>query len=75
MKRVYRVKTNFFGRPQIVGKSKLLKDVTVAEAQERLEKAAIELVKRARWAAYMSPINELRKPLLELRMARRKHDA
>lgn len=73
MKQAYRIKTNTFDRTQIVGKGRMLKtDCTVEEAYARLELAAARLLKEARWTGYGSPINELRKPLLELRLARRK---
>lgn len=72
MKQVYRVKSNIlFKRTQLVGKYKLLEKGTEEECFKRLEVAAKKLVEQARWASYMSPINELRKPLLELRLARR----
>ncbi len=72
MKQVYQVKTNFFNRPQIVGKGRKLSAKTIEEAQANLEAAANRLVTEARWAGFMSPINELRLPLLELRLLRRK---
>jgi hypothetical protein len=74
MKQVYRSKSNvLFSRPQLCGKARSLKvGCTIDEAVARLEHAANELVKNARWSGFMSPINELRRPLLELKLARRK---
>lgn len=73
MKQVYRVNRNLFDRPQLCGKSRCLRvNCTIDEALARLEQAATELVKHARWSGFMSPINELRRPLLELKLARRK---
>lgn len=52
---------------------------TVLQAQADLEAAARQLVNRAEWAnpysmagrRYRAPVNELRLPLAELRLARR----
>ena len=70
---IFPTKYNPFNRPQLCGKARsgLSVSVTEREAFDKLEKAAAELVKHARWSGYMSKINELRRPLLELRLARR----
>ena len=75
MKQVYRVKTNLDNRPQICGKARAgVKDISMLQALLNLESAAKELVKSARWAGFQSPINELRRPLLEIKLARRQAD-
>lgn len=62
---------------------RILKKLTVEDAYKQLEDAAIKLVKTAQWKSpfngfmnkgrkMKSPINELRKPLLELRLAKKK---
>ena len=71
MKQVYRIKTNYWHRPQLCGKGRVLRRMTVFEAQAQLERAAEQLVRDARWHGWMTPIDQLRKPLLELRLARR----
>lgn len=43
-----------------------------AEAIRNLETQCRELVKMARWSPYCGKINELRIPLAQLRLARRK---
>lgn len=73
MRQTLRIKSNLFNRPEVCGKARCLKvDCTLQEAYERLEKAADDLVKHARWAGYMSTINELRRPLLEIKLAKLK---
>ena len=62
---------------------RILKKLSVEDAYKQLEEAVIKIVENAQWASpwngfmnkgrrMKSPINELRKPLLELRLARRK---
>ena len=61
---------------------RILNKLSVKDAYKQLEDAAIKLVKKAQWASpyngfmnkgrrMKSPINELRKPLLELRLAKK----
>ena len=60
----------------------ILKKRTVEDAVKALEQASWELVRKAQWSSpyngfkvgarrTKSPINELRQPLLELRLARK----
>lgn len=45
--------------------------MTEADALKALELAAERLVKDARWHPFRSKINQLRRPLIALRMARK----
>jgi hypothetical protein len=63
---------SIFNRKTITQLRERYSKCTEAEALAKLEQAANRLVKEARWSGYKSKINELRIPLLQLRMARRK---
>ncbi len=54
-------------------KKEYLRPCSETEALAALELAAAKIVKHARWCNFSrSKINELRRPLLQLRLARRK---
>jgi hypothetical protein len=55
-------------------RAEILSGCTEAQAFARLERAAWDIVNRARWYSLSSrgKVNEIRRPLLALKLARRK---
>lgn len=57
--------------PLPISKTKAQLACSEADALRNLEAAVEQMVKQGRWYPYYSKINQLRKPLLQLRLARR----
>jgi hypothetical protein len=66
-------RSNLFNAPQVCGRARagVKEGLSELEALRELEKEVINFVQHVRWANYGSVINELRRPLLTIKLARR----